>query len=56
MHNFSIPASLKAWIDLVTRAGKTFSYTSSGPQGLIPAARRSSPSFARGILCRRLAC
>jgi FMN-dependent NADH-azoreductase len=36
MHNFSIPASLKAWIDLVTRRGKTFRYGSNGPEGLIP--------------------
>lgn len=33
MYNFSIPSSLKAWIDHVARAGKTFSYTASGPQG-----------------------
>jgi FMN-dependent NADH-azoreductase len=37
MHNFSIPASLKAWFDLITRAGKTFSYGEKGPVGLIPA-------------------
>jgi FMN-dependent NADH-azoreductase len=35
MHNFSISAYLKAWIDLVTRAGKTFSYGDKGPQGLL---------------------
>lgn len=36
MHNFSIPASLKAWIDQIARAGKTFSYTDQGPKGMIP--------------------
>ena len=36
MHNFSIPASLKAWFDLITRAGKTFSYGEKGPVGLLP--------------------
>src|ERR1700676_5458472 len=32
--NFSIPSSLKAWIDLVVRPGKTFKYTDSGVLGL----------------------
>src|SRR5216683_803045 len=35
MHNFSIPSTLKLWIDQVVRAGKTFSYSSAGPQGLL---------------------
>ena len=35
MYNFAIPAALKAWIDHVVRAGKTFRYTSSGPEGLL---------------------
>lgn len=35
MHNFTITSSLKAWIDHVARAGRTFSYTSSGPEGLL---------------------
>jgi FMN-dependent NADH-azoreductase len=34
MYNFSIPSSLKAWIDRVMVAGKTFRYTESGPEGL----------------------
>jgi FMN-dependent NADH-azoreductase len=34
MYNFSIPSTLKAWIDRVAVAGKTFRYTSSGPEGL----------------------
>ena len=32
--NFGIPAALKAWIDLVVRAGKTFNYTADGVTGL----------------------
>jgi FMN-dependent NADH-azoreductase len=36
MHNFSIPASLKLWIDQVVRAGRTFSYGADGPKGLLP--------------------
>jgi len=35
IYNFGVPASLKAWIDLVARAGETFSYTEQGPQGLL---------------------
>ena len=36
MYNFSIPATLKAWIDHVVRAGKTFRYTAAGsPEGLL---------------------
>src|SRR6202171_672034 len=35
MHNFSIPSTLKLWIDQVVRAGKTFTYSSSGPAGLL---------------------
>jgi|SRR5579859_4184120 len=35
MHNFSVPSTLKLWIDQISRAGKTFSYTSAGPNGLL---------------------
>ncbi len=35
MYNFSIPASLKAWIDMIARARKTFRYTENGPVGLL---------------------
>jgi len=35
MHNFSIPSTLKLWIDQVVRAGKTFSYGANGPKGLL---------------------
>jgi len=35
VYNFSIPAVLKAWIDLVARAQLTFQYTSNGPEGLL---------------------
>ncbi len=39
MYNFMIPTQLKNWIDLVARAGKTFTYTELGPQGLITGTR-----------------
>eukprot|EP01137_Pigoraptor_chileana_P012042 Opistho-2@63850 len=35
MINFGIPTQLKNWIDAVARAGTTFRYTASGPEGLI---------------------
>lgn len=35
MYNFAIPSTLKAWLDHVLRAGVTFKYTESGPQGLL---------------------
>jgi FMN-dependent NADH-azoreductase len=35
MHNFSIPGSLKLWIDQVARAGKTFAYSNGAPSGLL---------------------
>lgn len=33
IYNFSVPASLKAWIDQITRVGLTFNYTPEGPEG-----------------------
>lgn len=35
MYNFAIPSTLKAWLDHVLRAGVTFKYTDTGPQGLL---------------------
>ncbi|HEY8359046.1 MAG TPA: NAD(P)H-dependent oxidoreductase [Ramlibacter sp.] len=34
MYNFSVPTQLKAWIDRIAQAGRTFRYTASGPEGL----------------------
>jgi FMN-dependent NADH-azoreductase len=34
MYNFGIPSQLKAWIDRIAVAGKTFRYTANGPEGL----------------------
>jgi FMN-dependent NADH-azoreductase len=35
MYNFSMPVQLKAWFDAVARAGVTFRYTETGPEGLL---------------------
>ena len=34
LYNFALPSQLKAWIDRIAVAGRTFRYTESGPQGL----------------------
>lgn len=39
VYNFNIPARLKNWIDQIARAGVTFQYTETGPQGLIQGKR-----------------
>ena len=34
MYNFSVPSQLKAWIDRIAVAGRTFRYSAAGPEGL----------------------
>ena len=48
MWNFGVPASLKAWIDLVVRAGLTFQYGPAGASGLIPAGKKVYVFASRG--------
>ncbi|MGK6324681.1 FMN-dependent NADH-azoreductase [Sphingomonas sp. DT-51] len=48
MYNFSVPAQLKAWIDRVSVAGRTFQYTAAGPVGLLPKGKRAFIASARG--------
>lgn len=47
MYNFTIPSTLKAWLDHVLRAGITFKYTPTGPQGLLTG-KRAVVLTARG--------
>ncbi|MDV3438411.1 FMN-dependent NADH-azoreductase [Pseudomonas otitidis] len=47
MYNFGIPSTLKAWLDHVLRAGVTFKYTETGPQGLL-SGKRAFVLTARG--------
>ncbi|WP_349984502.1 FMN-dependent NADH-azoreductase [Stenotrophomonas sp. WHRI 8082] len=49
MYNFSIPSTLKAWIDRVAVAGKTFKYTEAGPVGLAGGKRVIIVSSRGGI-------
>ena len=39
IYNFGVPAALKAWVDLVARAGVTFKYSETGPVGLLEGKR-----------------
>ena len=35
MYNFAVPSQLKAWLDAIAVAGRTFRYTEKGPEGLL---------------------
>jgi len=39
IYNFSVPAALKIWIDLISRAGLSFEYSPEGPKGLMTGKR-----------------
>jgi FMN-dependent NADH-azoreductase len=47
MYNFTLPTQLKAWIDRLAVAGKTFRYTEEGPEGLVKG-KRVIIALARG--------
>ena len=47
MYNFSVPSQLKAWIDRVLVAGKTFRYGANGPEGLA-GSKRVIVAISRG--------
>ncbi|WP_296256037.1 MULTISPECIES: FMN-dependent NADH-azoreductase [unclassified Pseudomonas] len=49
MYNFTIPSQLKAWIDRITVAGRTFRYTETGPQGLCQGKKVIIVSTAGGL-------
>lgn len=49
MYNLSIPTPLKAWIDRVAVAGKTFQYTATGPQGLLKGKKAFIASARGGV-------
>ncbi|CAD5110396.1 FMN-dependent NADH-azoreductase [Zestomonas carbonaria] len=48
MYNFALPSQLKAWIDRIAVAGKTFRYTEQGPEGLAVGKRVVIVSSAGG--------
>jgi FMN-dependent NADH-azoreductase len=47
MYNFTLPSQLKAWIDRILIAGKTFRYTAAGPEGLA-SGKRVVVAMSRG--------
>jgi FMN-dependent NADH-azoreductase len=47
MYNFTLPTQLKAWLDRILIAGKTFRYTADGPEGLVKG-KRVIVALARG--------
>jgi FMN-dependent NADH-azoreductase len=47
MYNFTLPTQLKAWLDRVLIAGRTFRYTAQGPEGLAKG-KRVIVALARG--------
>ena len=49
MHNFSIPAVLKLWIDQIVRSGRTFSYGEQGPKGLLQGRRATIVVASGGV-------
>lgn len=49
LYNFTVPTQLKAWIDRIAVAGKTFRYTEKGPEGLV-GGKRVILAIARGGL------
>jgi FMN-dependent NADH-azoreductase len=49
MYNLSIPTPLKAWIDRVAVAGKTFRYTATGPEGLLKGKKAFIASARGGV-------
>ncbi len=49
IYNFSVPASVKAWADLVARAGTTFKYTENGPEGLLTGKKAYIAASSGGV-------
>ena len=49
MYNFSVPSQLKAWIDRISVAGKTFTYDENGPKGLAGGKKVVIVSTAGGL-------
>lgn len=50
IYNFSLPASLKAWIDLIARVRLTFKYTENGPVGLLQGKKAYVLTPSGGVL------
>jgi FMN-dependent NADH-azoreductase len=51
MYNLGIPSQLKSWVDAIFRAGVTFRYTATGPEGLVKG-KKVYVGFSRGGIYR----
>ena len=51
MYNFGITTQLKTWFDAIARAGVTFRYTATGPEGLLQN-KKAYVTLARGGMHR----
>lgn len=51
MYNFGVSVQLKSWIDAIARAGTTFRYTETGPEGLLKG-KKVYVALARGGIYR----
>jgi FMN-dependent NADH-azoreductase len=49
VYNFGVPSAVKAWMDLVARAGTTFRYTANGPEGLLSGKKAYIVSASGGV-------
>lgn len=49
IYNFGVPSGLKSWMDLVTRAGRTFQYTATGGEGLLANKKTYITSASGGV-------
>jgi len=49
MYNFSVPSNLKAWLDQICQAGRTFRYTATGPEGLLKGKKLVIASSRGGV-------
>lgn len=48
MYNFTVPSTLKAWLDHVIRAQRTFSYATGAPKGLLAPGKKVVAMIASG--------
>jgi FMN-dependent NADH-azoreductase len=49
MHNFGVPSVLKLWIDQIARVGRTFSYATGTPKGMLLAKKATFLIATGGI-------
>ncbi len=49
IYNFGVPGAVKAWMDLIARAGRTFSYSETGPVGHLTGKKAYIVSASGGV-------